>query len=672
MPAGTTAYLVVRRDDGFGDVFQLVAGQTYTMGRAPSNRVVLKDDLCSREHAEVGFSGGRWRVRDLNSLNGTRVNDVRLDGEWELSPSDDVYLGRTHLLFVEDMNQLPDVPQQKDEAKSEGVSIRKRLGQTRYVTPVPQLSESQAEDTAAGPTQRHALSRDLSLLYRLALDMGSAGNYDELCRIVLDALLEAIPAEVGAILSPSREGEGPPTGISSRRLQTPLQPSKSLRGMELEVTAQRHRDPSLKNYIRVSDYVSNEVLDTREAVLAENVARDRYLRNRESLNDLGATSLICAPIIFDGSVLGLIHLYCTDPHKALDAEDLEFAVAVAKQLGGVIHQMQRQVSLTAENRSLREQLHVESELIGESPAIREVEQQIARVAGTNATCLIRGESGSGKELVARAIHYSSPRRDGPIVCLNCAALTETLLESELFGHEKGSFTGATEKKIGKFEAANHGTIFLDEIGEMNVGTQAKLLRILEGHPFERVGGSVPIRVDVRVVAATNQPLEQAIQEGRFRRDLFFRLQVVELRVPPLRERKSDVSILAEHFLRRFVRETGRKIRGFTPAALRKMEEYNWPGNVRELRNVIERAVALGTGPQLDVNDIWLSSLEIGGAPALGGETLYRPVSLEEIEKDHILKTLNYTEWNKSQSATILNIERSTLDRKIKGYGLKHP
>ncbi len=672
MPAGTTAYLVVRRDDGFGDVFQLVAGQTYTMGRAPSNRVVLKDDLCSREHAEVGFSGGRWRVRDLNSLNGTRVNDVRLDGEWELSPNDDVYLGRTHLLFVEDMNQLPDVPQQKDEAKSEGVSIRKRLGQTRYVTPVPQLSESQAEDTAAGPTQRHALSRDLSLLYRLALDMGSAGNYDELCRIVLDALLEAIPAEVGAILSPSREGEGPPTGISSRRLQTPLQPSKSLRGMELEVTAQRHRDPSLKNYIRVSDYVSNEVLDTREAVLAENVARDRYLRNRESLNDLGATSLICAPIIFDGSVLGLIHLYCTDPHKALDAEDLEFAVAVAKQLGGVIHQMQRQVSLTAENRSLREQLHVESELVGESPAIREVEQQIARVAGTNATCLIRGESGSGKELVARAIHYSSPRRDGPIVCLNCAALTETLLESELFGHEKWSFTGATEKKIGKFEAANHGTIFLDEIGEMNVGTQAKLLRILEGHPFERVGGSVPIRVDVRVVAATNQPLEQAIQEGRFRRDLFFRLQVVELRVPPLRERKSDVSILAEHFLRRFVRETGRKIRGFTPAALRKMEEYNWPGNVRELRNVIERAVALGTGPQLDVNDIWLSSLEIGGAPALGGETLYRPVSLEEIEKDHILKTLNYTEWNKSQSATILNIERSTLDRKIKGYGLKHP
>src|SRR5207253_285645 len=232
--------------------------------------------------------------------------------------------------------------------------------------------------------------------------------------------------------------------------------------------------------------------------------------------------------------------------------------------------------------------------------------QVARVADTNATVLIRGESGSGKELVARAIHFSSPRKEGPFVCLNCAALSETLLESELFGHEKGAFTGATDKKIGKFEAANGGTIFLDEIGEMSVGTQAKLLRVLEGHPFERVGGHTPIRVDVRVVSATNQPLEQALQEGRFRRDLFYRLQVVEIRVPSLRERRSDVPLLADHFLKRFVLETGRRIRGFTPAALKKMEDYNWPGNVRELRNVIERAVALGRTMSIDANDIWLS------------------------------------------------------------------
>jgi Nif-specific regulatory protein len=245
------------------------------------------------------------------------------------------------------------------------------------------------------------------------------------------------------------------------------------------------------------------------------------------------------------------------------------------------------------------------------------------------------------------------------------------LESELFGHEKGAFTGATEKKIGKFEAADHGTIFLDEIGEMNPATQAKFLRVLEGHPFERVGGNVPIRVDVRVVAATNSPLEEAVQAGRFRRDLFFRLQVVEMRVAPLRERRDDIDELAEHFLQRFIRETGRKIRGFTPAAAQKMQSYSWPGNVRELRNVVERAVALGTGPMIDATDIWLSSLELPEFKA-DGKTVpaFQPVSLEALEKKHIETMLEHTDWNKSKAADILGIERSTLDRKIKLYDLK--
>ncbi len=649
MATPATAYLVVRRDDGFGDVFPLTSGERYTLGRATTNRIVLKDDLCSREHAEVYYADGRWRLRDLNSLNGTRLNAEAVDSEWELAPRDDVHLGRTHLLFVEDMSQLPELPPGES---GEGVSIKKRLGQTRFLTPIPPDAgpETEAADKtpsgAIGIGGRHSLSRDLSLLYRLALDMGSANTYADLVRIVLDGLLEAVPADVGAILSMKE-------------------------GRNLEVTAHRHRDPSVQGYTRVSEFVTNEVLAGREAILAEDVARDRYLRHRESLAHLGATSLICAPVTFGEKVLGLIHLYCTDPHKALTAEDLEFTVAVAKHLGAATHQMNRKDSLSAENRSLRDQLRVESELVGTSAPMKAIENQIGRVAGTNATVLIRGESGAGKELVARAIHYSSPRKDGPFVCLNCAALTETLLESELFGHEKGSFTGATEKKIGKFEAADHGTIFLDEIGEMNPGTQAKLLRILEGHPFERVGGHTPIRVDVRVVAATNQPLEHAIQTGAFRRDLFFRLQVVEMRVPPLRERLGDVQLLADHFLKRFVRETGRKIRGFTPAALKKMETYHWPGNVRELRNVVERAVALGSGPTIDTPDVWLSSLEVGGPDPLAPQApSYRPVSLEEVEKQHILQTLEHTDWNKSQAASILNIERSTLDRKIKLYELK--
>lgn len=651
MPSNGTAYLVVRRDDGFGDVFQLTSGQRYTLGRAATNRIVLKDDLCSREHAEIYRADGRWRLRDLSSLNGTRVNTERLDNEWELEPNDDVHLGRTHLIFVEDMAQLPDVPMQP--RSSEGVSIKKRLGQTRFLTPIPPLMpadatpmDTQADTTPPPSRERHNLSRDLALLYRLALDMGSAADYEQLVKVVLDGLLEGIPAEVGAILSVKE-------------------------GRDLEVTAHRHRDPALTSYTRISEYVSNEVMASREAILAEDVARDRYLRNRESLQDLGATSLICAPVVFGEHVLGLIHLYCTDPHRALDAEDLEFAMAVAKQLGAVIHQLLRQDTLSKENRVLRDQLKVESELVGDSPAMKQTEHQIGRVAATNATVLIRGESGSGKELIARAIHYSSLRKEGPFVCLNCAALTETLLESELFGHEKGAFTGATEKKVGKFEAADRGTIFLDEIGEMSQSTQAKFLRVLEGHPFERVGGNTPIRADVRVLAATNQPLEKAVQDGSFRRDLFFRLQVVEVHAPPLRDRKSDLPLLADHFLKRFVRETGRKIRGFTPAAHKKMQDYHWPGNVRELRNVVERAVALGNGPVLDAADIWLSSLEVGGPVPPGAPALdYLPVSLEEIEKRHILSTLQHTDWNKSQAASILGIERSTLDRKIKAYELK--
>jgi transcriptional regulator with GAF, ATPase, and Fis domain len=650
MSTGPTAYLVIRRDDGFGEVYPLIVGQRCTLGRAATNRIVVKDDLCSREHAEVYHGDGRWRLRDLSSLNGTRLNGTSLDSEWELAPGDEVNIGRTRLVFVEDMSQLPDVPlDQPAPRDDEGLSIKKRLGQTRFLTPPPatpttDVSDETGESTVA--VARHSLSRDLSLLYRLALDMGSCTTYEELARTVLDGLLEAVPAEVGAVLTMKE-------------------------GRELEVTAHRNRDPSIKAYARVSEFVTNEVLRSREAVLAEDVARDRYLRNRESLTNIGATSLICAPVIFAEKVLGLIHLYCTDPHRALNAEDLEFTVAVAKQLGTVTHQLQRQASLSAQNLSLREQLKVESELVGTSTAMKAIEYQIGRVAGTNATVLIRGESGVGKELVARAIHYSSPRREGPFVCLNCAALTETLLESELFGHEKGSFTGATEKKIGKFEAANHGTIFLDEIGEMNVGTQAKLLRILEGHPFERVGGNAPIRVDVRVVSATNQPLEKNLHEGSFRRDLFFRLQVVEIVVPPLRDRPSDLPELAEHFLKRFVLETGRKIRGLTPAALEKMRKYHWPGNVRELRNVIERAVALGSSPVLDAPDIWLSSLEATGpVPLLQGESSYEPLPIEEIEKRHILRTLDYTDWNKTQAASILQIERSTLDRKIKAYDLK--
>jgi Nif-specific regulatory protein len=641
MANGQTAYLVIRRDDGFGDVFQLRAGQRCTIGRATSNRVVLKDEMCSREHAEVLFADHRWYLRDLGSLNGTRVNTRSVRDEVPLTPQDVVELGNTQLVFVDSMQQLPDIPRKLPATADSKLEIRVRLSETHFgPDPSDRTVVTTTHAAPIPPVEGH-----LARLYRLALAMGASEQQDELVELVLDGLMDLVKAEVGAVLFLGEDNE-------------------------LALQKHRHRDGQFPKYQKVSQYVSNEVLTSRQAILAEDVSQDRHLRIRESLTDLQVSSLICTPVQFRGQMYGLVHLYCLDPTKALDGDDLDLSLAVANQFAMALFQLQRRARMEASNRLMRDQLKVESKLVGSSEALKKIETQIGRVAETNATVLIRGESGVGKELVARAIHENSQRRDGPFVTINCAALTESLLESELFGHEKGAFTGATERMAGKFESASQGTIFLDEIGEMAPNTQAKFLRVLEGHTFERVGGNQPIRVDVRVVAATNRPLEDAVRAGKFRRDLFFRLQVVEMQVPPLRERRGDIPILAEHFLTKFVKETGRKLKGFTGDALQKLNTYHWPGNVRELRNVIERAVALAVGPHLDSSDIWLSSLEANVPTAPAASDTFVPVSLEEMEKRYILRTLQFTQWNKSQSASILGIERSTLDRKIKAYELK--
>ena len=318
--------------------------------------------------------------------------------------------------------------------------------------------------------------------------------------------------------------------------------------------------------------------------------------------------------------------------------------------------------------------------------MQELQQSIGRIAQTDATVLIRGESGVGKELVSRAIHFSSDRRNGPFVCLNCAALSETLLESELFGHEKGSFTGAVNRKIGKFEQANRGTLFLDEVGEMSLPIQAKFLRVLEGHAFERVGGGTQINVDTRVVAATNRDLEQAIEEKTFRQDLFYRLFVVEIAVAALRDHATDIPILADHFLQRCRAKASCRVTAFSEEAMSALSDYEWPGNVRELQNTVERAVILSRGPLVEVSDIQfstrttttatpitLSSTPAKSSPASGSDNSEgRDVSLERLEREHILATLKRTDWNKSMASQILGIERSTLDRKLKRYNVSRP
>jgi DNA-binding NtrC family response regulator len=322
---------------------------------------------------------------------------------------------------------------------------------------------------------------------------------------------------------------------------------------------------------------------------------------------------------------------------------------------------------------------------------------VRRVGASDTTILLGGESGSGKEMVARAIHRTSKRAKGPCVAVNCAALTETLIESELFGHEKGAFTGATEKKAGRFELADRGTLFLDEVGELPLGLQTKFLRVLEERRFERVGGARAVDVDVRVIAATNRDLAEMVKRGTFREDLYYRLGVIHVEVPPLRERLDDVPVLAEHFLARFRHQAGRRITGFAPDALAAMTRYAWPGNVRELRNAVERAIVLGDREQIQAGDLPPQVLAQTIAPAkprtstptppLGSATIAEAIavpqvvidvppraaaarSLRELEKEGILAALAATNGNKAQAAAILEIDRSTLYKKLKDYEIE--
>jgi Nif-specific regulatory protein len=415
--------------------------------------------------------------------------------------------------------------------------------------------------------------------------------------------------------------------------------------------------------------------------LGRDISDDSQIASRDSKGEIASTSIICAPVRYDKQIVGLLHAYSTTGESSLTPDDLEFILALADNVGLALKNLSREMELVedlsqsrSEIQQLRSQLGAESEMIGVSPALDQVKQDIAQAAPSRATVLIRGESGVGKELIARAVHFASPRNKGPFVCLNCAALSESLLESELFGHEKGAFTGATDRKIGKFEAANRGTLMLDEIGEMSMAVQAKFLRVLEGHSFERLGGNQSIETDVRVIAATNRDLEVAVAEGEFRRDLYFRLNVVEMLVPPLRKRPEDIELLMYYFLDKFRLETGRKITGFTDEAIAELQKYKWPGNIRELKNSIERAVVLCRNTIIDVGDLSLSNLTTSSDTTgiLLNTSSYQPHSLEEIERFHIKRTLDYHDWNKSRSASVLGVERSTLDRKIKRYELVRP
>jgi DNA-binding NtrC family response regulator len=329
----------------------------------------------------------------------------------------------------------------------------------------------------------------------------------------------------------------------------------------------------------------------------------------------------------------------------------------------------RQRELFRENRHLRRELdrrYSFSEIIGTSESLQQVFRLVEKIAATNTNILIYGESGTGKELVARAIHHNSPRSDRPFVAINCGALPETLLESELFGHTKGAFTGATSARVGLFRSAEGGTIFLDEIGEISQALQVRLLRAVQEHEVTPVGASTPARFDARIICATNRDLEKEVSEGRFREDLFYRLNIIEVHLPPLRERREDIPLLARHFVKHTAREQAQGEKPIEPAAMSALINYNWPGNVRELQNAVERAFTL-SGEAIDLDSLPPRVRDAAGqAPAVRDPDGLRP-TLEEVERRHILDTLASVNQDKARAANILGIDLSTLYRKLKRY-----
>ena len=614
------------------------------VGRGDSCLVQLTDPTVSRNHGTIALRDGAMAWVDDSGKTRTLINGQPATTH-RLEAGDEIVLGNTKMAY------LP----------VDGIAVTRASSHvTMEVNSRSLLGLVGIDDRA----RRHLVSL-ANLGDRLRGE--AAGGRDAVARAACDAALSALGAHRAFVLSAGKR-VAPVSASVANGESTQLQ---------------------------VPQELIDKVIGNRQVVTAET----------------GGRALIASPVHGPGDeVIGVLWV----DRKGAAWEQIDsLAISCLSHLLGAVWvgaDVREQAVRRAD--ALEEQLTGppgNDELIGRSEAAARVTAFIKRVAPSDATVLLGGESGAGKEMVARAIHRSSRRAKGPCVAVNCAALTESLIESELFGHETGAFTGATEKKAGRFEMADRGTLFLDEVGELPLGLQTKFLRVLEERRFERVGGQKAIEVDVRMVAATNRDLAEMVKRGTFREDLFYRLSVIQIDVPPLRERLDDVPLLAEHFLARFRHQAARRISGFAPDALAAMTRYAWPGNVRELRNAVERAIVLGDREQIVAADLppqvlanaapartrnspptpplGSSSMTAMSAPASASTATIdmppqppptsrsqpQPViarSLRELEKDGILAALAATGGNKAQAAAILEIDRSTLYKKLKDYDIE--
>jgi Nif-specific regulatory protein len=597
-----------------------------TIGRDESNRLCIPDAAVSRRHCSIRSEDGHFILRDLESYNGTLVNGATVS-EHVLVHGDRISIGDAQLLFV--------LRGQEFTASATALEYN----ETQEFTPAIEVASS--EHFAGAPAER--LLRSLDVLVHIATKIGEIRNAESLAWQLTGMLFDVIPAERAAILVSDAGGE-------------------------LSAAAAWDRTAGPSQSVQVSRSVVDRVRSQRVTILANAAQPDESLRRSKSLAELGIQSVLCAPMLAGDKLVGLIYLDSRDPAATFDHQHVQLLLAIAGIAALALENAARFESLENENEQLRSAINLEHNMVGDSPAMRDLFRMISKVAPRDSTVLILGESGAGKELIARAIHRNSSRSAAPFVPINCAALTETLLESELFGYEKGAFTGALAQKKGRLEAAESGTVFLDEIGELAPSLQAKLLRVLQDHELVRVGGTRQVKIDVRVIAATNRDLAAQVRNGAFREDLYYRLNVVSVRAPSLRERRDDIPLLAQHFVEKYSARCKRRVTGISPEARKALMNYDWPGNVRELENAIERAIVLGSTDLLLPDDLPDAVIESGSASA--GEASGYHEAVAEKKRELIIDAVKESRGNYTEAARRLSLHPNYLHRLIRILDLK--
>lgn len=624
---------------------EFLVGGGVCIGSGAANGICLEDTTVAGRHCEITVNDGRYILRDLDSCGGTFVNGIPVK-ERALETGDEVAIGNSVFLFsAQKHDEVTSSEVELDEGEAGPPAKQVRYEELTYLRP---------ESLAALPASER-IARNLSVLLRISTGIGALRDAELLGWTLLGMVFDVIPAERGAILLAEEDGQEVRWQVAWDRVHGPDHPVHVSQGILRRVMEER---------------VS--ILETQEQNPSEGAGMT--LRNSgqkaatTAPSDYAKRSVLCAPLMAGERCLGILYLDTTNPETRFTSDDLELVSAIAALAAMGIENARQFERLNQENQRLRAEVSLTHDMVGRSAKMREVYQFIERVAPSDSTVLIGGESGTGKELVARAIHKNSPRKNQPFVALNCAAFTETLLESELFGHEKGAFTSAVCQKKGFLEVAEGGTIFLDEVGELSPILQAKLLRVLQEREFMRVGGTRTIKINVRFLAATNRDLQKAVQEERFRGDLFHRLNVISITLPALREHAEDIPLLAEHFVARYADKCNRMVKGISEPARAYLQQYEWPGNIRELENAMERAVVVGSSEWILPEDLPETVVETGAGSGAAPAKYHE--AIRKLKKELILNALEQSGGSVTEAAKVLGVHGNYLHRLMKNLDLR--